>query len=132
MVFTFMNIYVIGKNEMKFNYLKKKLFTVTQTGKILLMQSTRMQKDKNFEIKFFGKYDLYVQSDALLSVDVFGNFWNMYLEIYELDPARFLSKTSKSKTRYITWYQYVINGRKKYQEEYVTLFIDMQKLLTSR
>ena len=74
MVFTFMNIYVIGKNEMKFNYLKKKLFTVTQTGKILLMQSTRMQKDENFEIKFFGKYDLYVQSDALLSVDVFGNF----------------------------------------------------------
>ena len=132
MVFTFMNIYVIGKNEMKFNYLKKKLFTVTQTGKILLMQSTSMQKDKNFEIKFFGKYDLYVQSDALLSVDVFGNFWNMYLEIYELDPARFLSKTSKSKTRYINWYQYVINGRKKYQEEYVTLFIDMQKLLTSR
>ena len=75
MVFTFMNICVIGQNEMKFNYLKKKLFTVTQTRKILLMQSTRMQKDKNFEIKFFGKYhDLYVQKDALLSVDVFSNF----------------------------------------------------------
>ena len=56
----------------------------------------------------------------------------MYLEIYELDPARFLSKTSKSKTRDINWYQYVINGQKKYQEEYVTPFIDMQKLLRSR
>ena len=36
-------------------------------------------------------HDLYVQSDALLLVDVFQNSRNMCLEIYELDPARFLT-----------------------------------------
>ena len=45
---------------------------------------------KDFEIKNLGKYhDLYVQSDTLLLADVFENFQNMYLKIYELDPARF-------------------------------------------
>ena len=33
----------------------------------------------------------YVQSDALLLADVLENFRNMCLEIYELDPAKFLS-----------------------------------------
>ena len=36
-------------------------------------------------------YDLYVQSDTLLLADVFENFRNKYLEVYELDPAHFLS-----------------------------------------
>ena len=36
-------------------------------------------------------HDLYVQSDRLLLADVFENFRNMCLEIYELDPAYFLS-----------------------------------------
>ena len=35
--------------------------------------------------------DLYVQSNTSLLADVFENFWNMCLEIYELDPAHFLS-----------------------------------------
>ena len=34
---------------------------------------------------------LYVQSNALLLVDVFENVQNMCLKIYELDPAKFLS-----------------------------------------
>ena len=34
---------------------------------------------------------MYVQSDTLLLVDVFENFRNKYIEIYELDPAHFLS-----------------------------------------
>ena len=34
---------------------------------------------------------MYVQSNTLLLADVFENFRNMYLEIYELDPAKFLS-----------------------------------------
>ena len=47
---------------------------------------------KTFEIKNLGEYhDLYVQSDTLLLSDVFGNFINMYLEIYGLDPGKFLS-----------------------------------------
>ena len=36
-------------------------------------------------------HDLYVQSDTLLLADVFENFRNKYTEIYELDPAHFLS-----------------------------------------
>ena len=34
---------------------------------------------------------MYVQSDTLLLADVFENFRNMYLKIYERDPAKFLS-----------------------------------------
>ena len=34
---------------------------------------------------------MYVQSDTLLLADVFENFRNMCLEIYKLDPAKFLS-----------------------------------------
>ena len=41
-----------------------------------------------FEIKNLGEYhDLYVQSDALLLADVYENFRNMCIDIYELDPA---------------------------------------------
>ena len=45
-----------------------------------------------FEIKNRVEYhDLYVQSDTLLLADVFENFRNMCLEIYDLDPVYFLS-----------------------------------------
>ena len=47
---------------------------------------------KDFKIRNIGHFcDLYVQSDTLLWADVFENFCNMCLEIYELDPAHFLS-----------------------------------------
>ena len=47
---------------------------------------------KNLNNKNLGDYhDLYVQSDTLLLADVFGNFRNKCIEIYELDPAHFLS-----------------------------------------
>ena len=47
---------------------------------------------KDFQIKNLGEYHyLHVQSDTLLLADVFENFGNMCLEIYELDPAKFLS-----------------------------------------
>ena len=46
---------------------------------------------KVFEMENLGEYhDLYIQGDTLLLPDVFENFWNMRLEIYELDPSRFL------------------------------------------
>ena len=39
-----------------------------------------------------GEYhDLYVQSDTLLLADVFENFRNMCIKVYELDPAYFLT-----------------------------------------
>ena len=45
-----------------------------------------------FEITNLGEYhDLYVQCDTFLLSDVFENFRNKCIEIYELDPAHFLS-----------------------------------------
>ena len=47
---------------------------------------------KIFKLKNLGEYhDLYVKSDTLLLADVFENFRNKCLEVYELDPANFLS-----------------------------------------
>ena len=47
---------------------------------------------KKFELKILGEYhDLYVKSDTLVLADVFENFRNTCLKVYELDPAHFLS-----------------------------------------
>ena len=47
---------------------------------------------KRFKLKTLGEYrDLCIQSDTLLLADVFENFRNMRIEVYELDPAHFLS-----------------------------------------
>ena len=47
---------------------------------------------KSFKLYNLGDYhDLYVQSDALLLADVFENFRDMCLRVYELDPAHFVS-----------------------------------------
>ena len=46
---------------------------------------------RGFKIINLGDYrDLYVQSDTLLSVDIFENVRSMCLKIYELDPCHFL------------------------------------------
>ena len=69
-----------------------------------------------FEIKNLGEcHDLYVQCDTLLLVDVFENFRDKCVEIYELDPPHFLFdpgltnmarmfKKAKSKIRIINKY----------------------------
>ena len=45
---------------------------------------------EEFKTINLGEYHhLYVQSDTLLLTDVFGNFRNMCLKIYELDLAKF-------------------------------------------
>ena len=45
-----------------------------------------------FKIKNLGEYHgLYVHSDTSLLADVFENFRNKCIEIYELDPVNFLS-----------------------------------------
>ena len=47
---------------------------------------------KRFKLKNLGEYhDLSVQSDTLLLADVFENFRNTRLKVYELDLAHFLS-----------------------------------------
>ena len=53
-----------------------------------------------FEIKNPGEYhDLYVQCGALLLGDVFENFTDKCIEIYELDPAHFFVSTRISMAR---------------------------------
>ena len=80
---------------------------------------------KDFEIKELGEnHDLYVKSNTLLLSDVFENFWNMCLDIYELVPLKFLAapvlawqaalKKDQSKIRSSNWYRSVSNGRKGY------------------
>ena len=67
------------------------------------------------KLKNLGDYhDLYVQSNTLLLADVFENFRNKCIEIYELDPAHFfvctrismanLFKKDSSKIRIINQY----------------------------
>ena len=47
---------------------------------------------KKFKLKNLVEYhDLYVQSNTLLLADVFENFRNMCIKVYEPDPAHFLS-----------------------------------------
>ena len=47
---------------------------------------------KRFKFKNLGEYyDLQVQSDTLLLADVFENFRNKCLKVYEIDPDHFLS-----------------------------------------
>ena len=47
---------------------------------------------KVFKLDNLGDYhDLYVKSDTLLLADVFENFRNMCIKVYELDPAHFVS-----------------------------------------
>ena len=74
---------------------------------------------ENLEIKVLWEYhDLYIQCDTLLLADVFENFRNMCINIYKLDPARFLSgpelpwqaasKKTKGKLDNDNWYQYLL------------------------
>ena len=47
---------------------------------------------EEFKLKNLGKYrDLCLQSDTLLLADIFENFRDKCIQIYELDPAHFLS-----------------------------------------
>ena len=89
-----MNIWIPGKDLTKLHYLIKKAFHSELNLEYI--------KDKDyehaqkvlevFEIKYLGEYhDLNVQSDTLLLVDMFENFRDKCIEVYELDPAKFLS-----------------------------------------
>ena len=93
-VFILMNMWMIGKHSIKHLYLQK----IDFYGHLNMEDTTdaddphTKRNYKDFEIKNLRKYhDFYVQSDTLSLADVFGNFINMCLKIYELEPAKFLS-----------------------------------------
>ena len=75
------------------HYQIKKFFTVLNLEDITDKDYAHAQTVfEEFKLKNLGDYyDLYVQSDTLLLTDVFENFRNKCIEIYELEPAHFLS-----------------------------------------
>ena len=67
-------------------------------------------------------YDLYVRSDTLLLVAVFENFRNKYIEIYELDPAFFLSAPG------LTWQAYLKETGKRLELlTYINILLMIEK-----
>ena len=79
---------------------------------------------KNLINKNLGDYhDLNVQSDTLLLADAFENFRNMCINVYELDPAHFLSapglacqaclKKTEVKLELLTNVDTLFDGRKR-------------------
>ena len=138
-----MNIWMIGNNLMKHHYLKKIFYSHLNVDNITdadYAQSKRVFKD--FEMKNLGEYnDLYVQSDTLLLVDLLENFRNMSLEIYEVDSGKFLSapglpwqaalKNTEAKLDLIGDIDVLLMVEKGIKEEYVSLFINMRKLITN-
>ena len=74
--------------------------------------------------------------NTLLLADVFENFQNLCLEIYELDPSKFLSAPGTAwqgalkNTEVKLDLRYGIR-KKILEEEFVSVFIDMQKSITN-
>ena len=57
---------------------------------ILLMQITCKITCRDSGRKNLGEYlNMYIRSNTLLLADVFNNFWNICLEMYDTDPAHF-------------------------------------------
>ena len=93
---------------------------------------------KVFEIKNLGEYhELYVQSDTLLLADVFENFRDKCIEIYELDPAHFLLtpglawqaclKKTRVKLELLTDHDMLMMVEKELEVECVKQYISMLK-----
>ena len=72
---------------------KKDFYSELYLGDITNEDYTHAQKIfEELKLKNQGDYHyLHVQSDTLLLADVFENFRNKCIEIYELDSAHFLS-----------------------------------------
>ena len=73
------------KNEGIYSYLNKENFSDAQYTHAKIVS-------KDFRIKNLGEFhDFYAQNDTLLLADVFENFKNMSIKIYEIEAARFLT-----------------------------------------
>ena len=93
---------------------------------------------EEFKLESLGNYhDLYVQSDTLLLADVFENFRNKCIEIYELVPAHFLSapglawqtclKKTEVKLESLTNIGMLLMAGKGTRGGYVKQYIDLLK-----
>ena len=90
-----MNIWMLGKNLMKHNYLKKEDFYSHLNMEDIIDADCTYIKTvyKHFEINNLGEYhDFYVQSNTLLLADVFENFRNMCLKICEFILQNFFQR----------------------------------------
>ena len=88
-----MNTWTAGKDLKKHHYLIKNFYSELNNERFTDEDYAHAQKVwSTFNIKHLVEYhDLYVQSDTALLADVFENFRDKCIEIYELDPAHFLS-----------------------------------------
>ena len=85
---------------------------------------------KVFEIKNLGKYhDLYIKSNALLSIDAFENCRKICLEIYQ-NWLAWQPVLKKTKIELLSLFDFdmLLMIEKELKAEYVILLIDMQKL----
>ena len=93
-VLILMNIWMIGKKSNEAALPEKaKSYSVLNIEDITDLDYMHGETVfTNFEINDFDEYhDLYLQSEILLLADIFENFGEMCLNIYQLDPAKFLS-----------------------------------------
>ena len=82
---------------------------------------------------------MYVQSDTLLVADIFEDFRNICLKTYEHDTTKFIStpglawqaalKRTKVKLYLLTDIDILLMVEKVREDEYVALFIDMEKVM---
>ena len=88
-----MNTWIAGKDLMKKYHLTKNLFTVVQTWKTLQILIIGMQKEyiKNLIIKPQVIIMVCMFRMILLFANMFENFRNKCIKVYELDSIHFLS-----------------------------------------
>ena len=78
-------IWIIGKYLLKLRYLNMEDNTDADCIHV-------KRAFKDFEIKKLGEYhDLFIKGNTLVLADLFENFQNMFLALYELDPTWFFT-----------------------------------------
>ena len=90
-----------------------------------------------FDIKDMGDYhDHYLKKDVLLLADVFEKFTDTCLKPYGLDPCHYFSSLGLSWDAMLKMKKYqtltsTYSLKKGWEEEFLTLLKDMQKLITN-
>ena len=82
----------LGKVQWNIIARKKDFYNYLTVADIIDADYTHIKRAcKDFKITNLGEYhDLYVQSNTWLLADVFENFWNICLDIFQLETTCFL------------------------------------------